>query len=685
MTTLKKPSRNTSIKFKLVLFTVALILVLTVANLTSGLLSSYQGILSNVRADLTTLGTVADKALSTEIQMVKQSLKKAAQADFSAATPSSLEQLAKDNQWLYAALTDTKGVVIQGPAVYMGENLSSDSLFSKALNGETVITSPFTDKANVFVVRLYTPINGGVLVTALDGMYISGLIADFRVGKSGNIFILDNTGTMIGNMRPQLVQERQNFIEISKRDKNYASAAKVYSKMIIGASGIDTYTYAGVDRICYFAPITGSDGWHFGAVAPIVEMTTSIQSTAVIMLASSLVAAVLAIIASFLFAVRLANPLTSITLRMKLLSQGNLTEDVPTVTSKDEIGELAQSIDISIKTLSLYVEDITKNMEQIAAGNFTTRPAQSYIGDFKRIETAIYGSVENLSATLSMIRTASEQVSTGADQVSGGAQALASGATEQAAAVEQLNASIAIITEQAAENSANVKRATDYVAQAGTGVNTGNEHMKQLTEAMENIGSSSTQIASITKVIEDIAFQTNILALNAAIEAARAGNAGKGFAVVADEVRNLAAKSAQAARQTAELTQASVDTVSRGTEITAQTAQILLDVGIKARQATDSIFKIEKATADQAVAIEQIKQGLSQVSNVVQTNAATAEENSATSEEMSAQAATLREEVGKFRLDAGYANDHTTEISLVKGLTGGNSTARTAHTGFGKY
>jgi methyl-accepting chemotaxis protein len=222
------------------------------------------------------------------------------------------------------------------------------------------------------------------------------------------------------------------------------------------------------------------------------------------------------------------------------------------------------------------------------------------------------------------------------------------------------------LAEEAAENSSNVKVATQYVVEACTGVNTGNEHMKQLTEAMANIGTASSQITNITKVFEDIAFQTNILALNAAIEAARAGNAGKGFAVVADEVRNLAAKSAEAAKQTAELIHRSTATVSEGTQVAEKTAAILHEVEDKAGMANDSIVKIDHASNEQAIAIEQIKLGLNQVSAVVQTNAATAEENSATSEEMSAQAATLHEEVMKFKLDfSRHGNEAIKSISLL--------------------
>jgi len=349
---------------------------------------------------------------------------------------------------------------------------------------------------------------------------------------------------------------------------------------------------------------------------------------------------------------KILNPIKEVQSEMEEIAQGNLSSDFSLEPDTSEIGMLVYSIHNTRTTLRRYVGDISEKLTEMAGGNLCLKSDTEYIGDFAPIQYALETIIRSFNLTLSQINIAADQVSTGADQVSSGAQALAAGSTEQAASIEELRATIEKVAEQAVENSSVVNTAVGYFEKAKEGFDTGIEHMNQLSDSMSDIGSTSDKIASITKVIEDIAFQTNILALNAAIEAARAGTAGKGFAVVADEVRNLAAKSAEAAKQTGVLIQASVAAVAQGTEITVQTAKILQDVAVNTAKVNDELYKIENASGEQSNAIEQIRLGLSQVSDVVQNNAATSEENSATSEEMSAQAAALSSEVSRFKLDS---------------------------------
>ncbi len=399
-----------------------------------------------------------------------------------------------------------------------------------------------------------------------------------------------------------------------------------------------------------------SDTANQRAVQQKVEAQSASRSAWILLIGFTAIAIVLTVVIVIAIRKSILNPINAVVTAYREIAKGNLGAEIA-YEGSDEMGQMAELIRNNNKTQGAIIGDVIDKFTSIANGNLKIRVNIDYPGDYAALREAIIDTAASINNIMHTIDTAAEQVSIGSSQVAGGAQALAAGSTEQAATVEELSASVQSIAEQAAENSSNVKTANQFVEMTGKGVNAGNEHMAQLTEAMSEIGSASSQIASITKLIEDISFQTNILALNAAIEAARAGSAGKGFAVVADEVRSLAAKSAEAAKQTSELIENSVTTVSKGTQITGQTAKLLQDVGENAIKVTESFTKIEQASTDQAKAIEQIKIGLSQVSAVVQTNAATAEETSATSEEMSAQAATLREEVGKFKLDNSRAMD----------------------------
>lgn len=382
----------------------------------------------------------------------------------------------------------------------------------------------------------------------------------------------------------------------------------------------------------------------------------------VLLFACAAVSVTLTIVVIIAIRRSILNPIKEIVEVYTQVSKGNKQVNV-TYDGKDELGQMASLIRKTNEQEGRIIGDVIHQFTKISQGDLDIQIEQEYPGDFIAIKQAIENTAATLNQAMRIINTAAEQVATGSEQVSSGAQALASGSTEQASSVEELNAAVVQVAEQASENLSAIQVAAGYIEQAGAGVFTSNEYMSQLSEAMTEISTSSAQIANITKAIEDIAFQTNILALNAAIEAARAGNAGKGFAVVADEVRNLAAKSAEAAHQTGELIEAAVATVKKGTQITGQTAQALQDAGVNTQKVTESFSKIERASTAQTEAIEQIKEGLNQISAVVQTNAATAEENSATSEEMATQAAILRREIEKFKLDMG--GEQSMDISSV--------------------
>ncbi len=257
---------------------------------------------------------------------------------------------------------------------------------------------------------------------------------------------------------------------------------------------------------------------------------------------------------------------------------------------------------------------------------------------------------DNLNEVMSNINTAAEQVASGSKQVSDSSMALSQGAAEQASSIEELTASLEEISAQTEKNAQNANEANSLAETAKINAAQGNDQMKEMLEAMDEINNSSNNISKIIKVIDEIAFQTNILALNAAVEAARAGQHGKGFAVVAEEVRNLAARSANAAKETTDMIEGSIKKVEGGTKIAIDTASALNHIVEGVTKVADLVNDIAIASNEQATGIAQVNQGIGQVAEVVQTNSATSEEGAAASEELASQAELLKEQVNRFKL-----------------------------------
>ncbi|WP_367566474.1 methyl-accepting chemotaxis protein [Lacrimispora sp.] len=531
---------------------------------------------------------------------------------------------------------------------------------------DTIITEPYEDSVTKSqVVSIISPVfkpgsQELIGIAGLDFMLdgLSATIQSYTLRDTGFYILSTEAGQLIYHPSSEFINKN-----ISEADMSDSIKKAILEKR----EGALEYTSHGVRSHGYVQSI-GDTGWVVATGLPDGEYYQEYNGVRITLLIVFAAAAAVILFMLLLISRQIVLPIKALTRTANLIADGNLDVEAK-AHSRDETGQMAEAINrtvVHLRKYIAYIKEITDTLGNMADGDMRIHLHQDYTGEFASIRSAFENISVSLNDSLTKINIAAEEVSIGADQVSSGAQALASGATEQAASVEELNASVAETARQAEENSAAVKTAAHYVEQTVAGVNSGNEHMKQLTGAMADISSASGQIANITKVIEDIAFQTNILALNAAIEAARAGEAGKGFAVVADEVRNLAAKSAEAARQTSSLIQTSVETVERGLTFTSDTAKILQEVEAMGKAINESFTKIEQASADQAIAIEQITMGLSHISAVIQTNAATAEENSATSEEMSAQAVTLRNEVGKFKLTSnkGHSSSPSIESTL---------------------
>jgi len=367
------------------------------------------------------------------------------------------------------------------------------------------------------------------------------------------------------------------------------------------------------------------------------------RTTVIIVVAVVLAGIAVSLILGFYIARIIGKPLRSMSDVAKQLAVGDIDVTID-LYSKDEIGELADSFRLLVDSTKEQVAATKK----IADGDLTTeikiRSEKDVLG------VALTELSKNLNELVVAIISSSEQVASGSKLVSESSMALSQGATEQASSVQQLTAALDTISEQTNLNAQNAQKANELAVNAKTNAEKGNMQMAEMLSAMEEINVSSANISKIIKVIDDIAFQTNILALNAAVEAARAGQHGKGFAVVAEEVRTLAAKSANAASETTEMIESSIRKVEAGTKIAKETAGALSEIVAEVTNASDLVGSIAAASQEQKSGIEQINVGIQQVSHVVQSNAATSEESAAASEELSSQAEQLKEMVSFFKV-----------------------------------
>lgn len=362
-----------------------------------------------------------------------------------------------------------------------------------------------------------------------------------------------------------------------------------------------------------------------------------------------LIIIVLAAITAFRLSSVIIRPIEKLTEKMAEIAKGNFNIELQN-KSEDEIGQLSRQLSAMIETIKNYIYDITYTLGEIAGGNVSLEITRDYIGEYRDIKSSLNLILSTINEVVNRIQNCSEEVNHRSEALFMNAQTMEKSTEQQSSEVEAFKQNLSLVAQLTREDGQNAATIKGIALKATSAVEESDKRMKEMTQAMEHIDDSSKEIAKVIKIIEDIAFQTNILALNAAVEAARAGSAGKGFAVVADEVRNLAAKSAEAAGNTNIMISNAISAVNDGIRITDATARCLNEVAENVTSMSGLLANIDSSTKEQAEAFSHMESSVSQFVSLVENNTSSAEESSEESRKLSSQSKVLNEIISNFQI-----------------------------------
>lgn len=650
-----------SIRQQIIVIVLAIILPFGVILGGVSCLLNYSTAVSVLEQNMTALAKESAESISSKIRIMQNDAAQAGMDEKLADPGIAVEEKQELVAEFASEFGFTRGNLLKsnGDSWFDGNNYAERDYFQASMRGESFISDPTVSKVTgkvSFLVSAPLWENGhpgtqiiGVVYFVPDEDFLNQIVEKISPSPNAYGYMLNRQGTSVADIDRELVG-RENSIEESKTDPSLQKIAEIEQRMIQGESGFGRQEYDGKRWVESYAPVPNTNGWSLGIMAPESDFLGSFYLSVFVTLTITGLFLVGGLITAVIYSRRLRERLAYCANRLAKLSGGDLQTPVEPARQKDEIASLQTTTAQLVERFQGIVQDISWLLGEIADGNLTVSSQIAYQGDFVPIQMATVKISDALNHALKQIQTASYSVDAGADHISSSSQSLSEGATEQASSVEELAATLDLISGQVKQTAQTAQTASANVKKTGENVAESSRRMEHMISAMKDISNKSDEIGKIIKVIEDIAFQTNILALNAAVEAARAGEAGKGFAVVADEVRSLAAKSADAAKNTTALINQTIDSVESGTKIAGETAGAMSDVVENTKNVTDLILEITKASGEQAEAIGQVTQGIGQISHVVQTNSAMAEESAAASEELNGQAQILKNLVSRFRL-----------------------------------
>ena len=583
--------------------------------------------LSRYKSELQSLSEVYTESAKTAVDNIRMQIEAVAKNDTISTEHNStilrweLNKVVSTTNFLDFSISQPDGKTLNNT------DISDREYFQEAVKGNTYISRPVIRKTDgSLVLMAATPLaDGRILYGAVNGDALSAALHSERLGENGFVHVVNKYNEVMASSNPGTI------------------GSVIEYDMSVGTKEL------GNDLVSYVHTVDDTDGWKTIVVGNTKATHSVISSCMAITIPTCIFLFALAIGVALYVSNKISKPISITTQRLKLLAKGNLSDEVEIFSRHDETEDLSSSLKNVCEELSSYVDNIVYTTQEMSEGNFAYTRRMEYLGDFENIPKAYEKISNTLRGIIQGLSTASSEVESGAEQIAIGAQQLAEGTTKQATAVDKLSSTLEEISQAVEHTAKSAEKASDLSSRCVQTLLSQGEEMNSLEEVIDVIAKKSQEISNVIKVIEDIAFQTNILSLNASIEAARAGEAGKGFAVVATEVGNLAAQSAQSAGSTKELIEGTLKVVKTGVTKVHEAALAAKTATTTSESAAELIVSIASDAEAQAKSLQQITMSIENISQVVQQNSATAEESAASCEELDAQAKILAEHISHLK------------------------------------
>lgn len=647
-----KAKRSISGKILITTIFIVMLLALVLVSLMSRSMTSLTGtILSNVLPSMTKTAAQSVEGnihvLADRIIMISENGDIANAESPMEQKRAAIENATSGIEFIWLGLYDAEGKFIVG-AETCPQSVQERKIFSLMQETQNVVIDDVDVSDGQPELAVGKPVTDkeGQLLYYLVGCYryevLNDVLNSINISANGEAFIVNADGRVMGNRDTQLIQDQVDLAE-------YTGSDNLETKVVSGETGVmELKNSKGTKQVSY-VPINGTN-WYLAIIVPSSDFMGPAQDSitvGIIMTAVMLVLAVLIIVG---FSSKIRKSLKTVTSRIELLEKGDLKTPTDIVQTKDETQVLSVALNNTISGINGYISQLSKVLSSISEGNFDVFIEEEFQGDFIEIRDALDKIIVSLNDMLRSVQESSAEVLTTAKTVSESAAMVHNGSTEQSSSLMVLTEETKAIGENIRDVSDNTIRAGELMQKAKDSLSVGDENMRNLQKAMENIHENSVELNKINKLLEDIAQQTNILALNASVEASRAGEMGKGFAVVASEVRSLAAQSTEFAHNASEVINNSQSAIQYGVQYAKQAAESFEDIETISNEISEITKCLGEAVSVQKDSLETMTEQIGQINNFAQKNLDASFESTTASQRLNQQAQELQGVSGRFQL-----------------------------------